>query len=177
MIIIPFENEEDARIRELKKFDISSLETMAQDSEVQKNFFKLESMEDYFESAVAWNNAKPRDYYGFVIECNKPSESIQFPAGYIHLIRDESENKGQVDFFVDRKYRNKHLASHALQTISNFAFQDLHLDSLEAKVDPSNEASKNVLQANGFEFYDKSNYDLEKDGIEDEYEIYTVFRD
>jgi ribosomal-protein-alanine N-acetyltransferase len=177
MIIIPFKDKENARIRELKKFDILSLETLAQDSEIQKNFFKLESAENYFPSAVAWNNEKPRDYWGFVIECNKPSESVQFPAGYIHLIRNYSENKAQVDFFIDKNYRNKHLASSAIKTISNFAFQDLHLDLLEAKIDPANEASKNVLQSNRFEFYDKSNYDLEKDGSTDAYEIYTLFRD
>jgi|GEM_PF-6690189 len=170
MIIIPFKDEENARIRELKKFDIPSLESMAQDSEIQRNFFKLESSEDYFQSAVNWNNERPRDYWGFVIEANKT------PAGYIHLIENELKNNAQVDFFIDKKYRNKHLASSALKIISNFAFQGLHLDSIEAKVSPSNEASKKVLQANGFEFYDESDYNLEKDGAEGKYEIYTVFR-
>ena len=177
MIIIPFEHGEDARIRELKKFDIPNLETIIQDLDIQKNFFKLESSEDYFESAVAWNNAKPRDYYGFVIECNKHSKSIQFPAGYIHLIKDDSENKAQVDFFIDKKYRNRHLASSALQIISNFAFQNLHLDTLEARINPNNEAVKRVLLKNGFEPYDQGNYDLEKDSTNEEFEVYAAFND
>lgn len=171
MIIIPFNSEEDARLRELKKFDIPSLETMAQDSEVQRNFFKIESSEDYFESAVAWNNEKPRDYWGFVIEYENK------PAGYIHLAKDELENKAIVNAFIGKKSRNKGLCSQAIETIKEFAFQDLHLDCLETRIDPENFASKQVALKNGFEFYDKSNYNLEKDGTEEKYEIYTVFRD
>ena len=171
MIIIPLEGDEKRELRELKKFDISTLETIAQDEAVQKNFFKLDTMENYFKSVVQWNNEKPRDYWGFVIEYKSKV------VGFINLLKDELENKADVNFFLGRDYKNKNLRAQALQAIKQFAFQDLHLDSLETRIEPGNADSKVVLLKNGFELSDKGNYDIEKDGITEEYDLYKVFND
>lgn len=63
---------------------------------------------------------------------------------------DLTHRKAEVGYWLGRKNWGKGVMSEALELISSFAFDELKLHRLEAKVYGGNKASCRVLERNGF---------------------------
>jgi RimJ/RimL family protein N-acetyltransferase len=73
------------------------------------------------------------------------------PCGQIILqIDKESTSKALVSYWVDMQLSNREIATTSLTLIKQYAFAVLHLNSLEAYVQPDNLKSLRVLEKNNF---------------------------
>jgi [ribosomal protein S5]-alanine N-acetyltransferase len=83
--------------------------------------------------------------------------------GSIGLWRIEKENyRAEVGYMLEPSLHGKGIMYEALQTVIEYGFSNLKLHSIEAKIDPRNEASAALLRKTGFirEAYFKENYYL-----------------
>jgi ribosomal-protein-alanine N-acetyltransferase len=68
--------------------------------------------------------------------------------------------RAEIGYLIDPEYWRKGLVSEALTAIIAFAFQEMKLHSIEANINPHNEASRRLLLKQGFvkEAYFKEDY-------------------
>lgn len=73
---------------------------------------------------------------------------------------DKPNYRTEVGYMLQTKHQGKGLVSEALQTVLDFAFNQMHIHSVEANINPSNDRSRNLLIKNGFvkEAYFRENY-------------------
>ena len=60
--------------------------------------------------------------------------------------------KGEIGYWIGRKYRNKGIATKAVKLMTDFGFKKLRLKRIYAHVLPKNKASDRVLEKNSYEF-------------------------
>ena len=77
---------------------------------------------------------------------------------------------------LQTKHQGKGLVSEALQTVLDFAFNQMHVHSIEANINPFNDRSRNLLIKNGFikEAYFRENYFYNGKFLDSE--IYSLIR-
>ncbi|MGZ4038931.1 MAG: GNAT family N-acetyltransferase [Bacteroidia bacterium] len=82
--------------------------------------------------------------------------------------------RAEVGYMLHPSYRKKGITNEALKAVLDFGFAKLKLHSIEAKINPSNTASANLLKKHGFvkEAYFKQNYFFE--GSFQDTEIYSL---
>lgn len=82
--------------------------------------------------------------------------------------------RAEVGYMLLTGYRRKGIVNEALKAVLDFGFENLKLHSIEAKINPSNTASANLLKKHGFvkEAYFKENYFFE--GSFQDTEIYSL---
>lgn len=68
--------------------------------------------------------------------------------------------RAEIGYLIDPKYWRKGIVSEALTAIIAFAFEEMKLHSIEANINPGNEASRKLLLKHGFvkEAYFKEDY-------------------
>lgn len=84
--------------------------------------------------------------------------------GTMGLWRMDKENhRAEIGYLLDPQYQGMGLASEALHAVLSYGFNVLKFHSVEANVDPENEASKKLLLRAGFvqEAYFRENYFFE----------------
>ncbi|MHA1647716.1 MAG: GNAT family N-acetyltransferase, partial [Promethearchaeota archaeon] len=59
-------------------------------------------------------------------------------------------HRGEVGIWIGKKYWNHGYASEALQTIVKFAFDELHMNRLQAHIFITNPSSKHIFEKIGF---------------------------
>lgn len=76
---------------------------------------------------------------------------------------DERNARGELSYELHTAYHRQGFMTEAAQAICRFAFTDLKLHSIEANIDPRNQASANLLERIGFkrEAYFRENYFLD----------------
>jgi RimJ/RimL family protein N-acetyltransferase len=154
--------EDNITLREAKKFDCPTLETLANDPLIEMFFFQNTVREEYFKFLNEWNKPrKERDFYGFVIEEDKKAK------GFISLVKEDYLSLG---YFIGRKYRNKELCFKAVNLIIPFVFNGLKEKELYARVLSENIPSKRLLEKVGFEFKEKET----AEGFRKEHELYVL---
>ncbi len=71
--------------------------------------------------------------------------------GIIGFYRIKPENfRGELGYMILKQYQNKGYISEAVVKTLDYAFNTLGFNSIEAVIDPENEASERVLIKNGF---------------------------
>lgn len=70
--------------------------------------------------------------------------------GQIIIQIDEITNSGLISYWVDSQLSNRNIATNAVILIKQYALNVLHLDYLEAYVQPENIKSHRVLEKSGF---------------------------
>lgn len=68
--------------------------------------------------------------------------------GYYRL--DKVNHRAEVGYMLEHPYWRLGYASEALRTVLQYGFSTMHLHSVQAAVNPDNEASIGVLSKNGF---------------------------
>lgn len=78
--------------------------------------------------------------------------------GY-HII-DKINHRAEIGYILHDAYWGKGIANEAIKMVLNFAFTEMNLHSIEARINPENLASKNILLKNNFkkEAYFKENF-------------------
>jgi ribosomal-protein-alanine N-acetyltransferase len=94
--------------------------------------------------------------------------------GY-HII-DKDNHRAEIGYMLHPLQWNKGLMSEAIQAVVDYGFNELGLHSIEARINPANEASSKILQKYGFikEGYFKENYFFE--GRFYDSEIYSLLK-
>ncbi len=71
--------------------------------------------------------------------------------GVIGLFKVDKENyRAEVGYMLNSKWHNQGFMHEALQAVIDFGFKDMKLHSIEAIIDPLNEASANLLLKHKF---------------------------
>jgi len=71
--------------------------------------------------------------------------------GYLGHYKIDIENyRSEIGYMILPKFEGKGYATEAVKTIVKYGFEQLHLHSIEAVIDPENFASERVLQRCGF---------------------------
>ncbi|HRG34325.1 MAG: GNAT family N-acetyltransferase [Saprospiraceae bacterium] len=89
---------------------------------------------------------------------------------------DKPNYRTEVGYMLQTKHQGKGLVSEALQTVLDFAFNQMHVHSIEANINPFNDRSRNLLIKNGFikEAYFRENYFYNGKFLDSE--IYSLIR-
>jgi ribosomal-protein-alanine N-acetyltransferase len=81
--------------------------------------------------------------------------------GTIGFYRSQPENhRSEIGYMLDFAYWRKGIMNEAIQRVIHYGFDEMKLHSIEACINPSNEASRGILLKNSFvkEGYFKENY-------------------
>lgn len=71
--------------------------------------------------------------------------------GIIGFFRTQPENyRTELGYMILPEHHNKGYVTEAVNTLLNYAFNEMGFHSIEATIDPENIASEKVLQKNGF---------------------------
>ena len=95
--------------------------------------------------------------------------------GNIGLFRIIHEHyRSEIGYLLDPKHQQKGIMSEALEAVIDYAFNTLKLHSIEANINPDNNASRQLLTKAGFikEAYFKENYYFNGQFIDSE--IYSL---
>lgn len=81
--------------------------------------------------------------------------------GMISFHRIEKENyRGEIGYLLNTNYHRKGIMQEAIAAVLHFGFYHLNFHSIEAKINPANKASQQILEKNGFikEGYFRENF-------------------
>lgn len=67
----------------------------------------------------------------------------------------KNPNTAEVGYDLNPKFQRKGIMNEALKMIIHFSFKELKLDKIEAFTHPYNEASRKLLEKNGFQLQEK----------------------
>ncbi|MGL2964663.1 GNAT family N-acetyltransferase [Flavobacterium sp. RSB2_4_14] len=71
--------------------------------------------------------------------------------GLIGHYRIQPENhRAEIGYMILPEYNGKGITTEAIKVVVEYGFEQMHLHSIEAVIDPDNVASERVLQKNGF---------------------------
>jgi ribosomal-protein-alanine N-acetyltransferase len=97
--------------------------------------------------------------------------------GIAGIYRIQPENyRGEIGYMIMPQYHNKGYVTEAAKAITDFGFNQLNLNSIEAVIAPENSASEKVLIKNG---YTKEGHFIEKEcynGVFLDNAIYTLLK-
>ncbi len=80
----------------------------------------------------------------------KGSGTMVGNCGFPHLIFEEL--CGEVNYYVDQRYRGQGLAPEAVKALLRFGFQEIGLARIQARCEPDNFGSERVMQKSGMKF-------------------------
>ena len=78
-----------------------------------------------------------------------PSE-IYGMIGYVNFYPELS--KAEIGYMLHPDYWGKGYVPEAILEVEKFGFEQIHLQAIEAKIDPRNDNSKKILQRNNYQF-------------------------
>ena len=82
------------------------------------------------------NAANPKEIYGMI--------------GYVNFYPEQS--KAEIGYMLHPDYWGKGYVPEAILAIEKFGFEQINLQSIEAKIDPRNDNSRKILQRNNYQF-------------------------
>ena len=139
-------------LRELTLADASSILRLRSNEEVMKYINRpliktLEEAESWIGLIVSALQKGDGITWGIAFR-ESPAKSI----GNIGIWRIEKENyRGEIGYMMEPPHQGKGLMSEALRKVIDYGFSQLKLHSLEAQIDPRNDASGRILEKSGFE--------------------------
>ncbi len=73
---------------------------------------------------------------------------------------DKPNHRAEIGYLLKTQMQGKGLMQEAISTVIKYGFEQIRLHSIEANVNPLNDASKKILEKNGFvqEAYFRENY-------------------
>ncbi len=113
------------------------------DKPLQKNLDEARAHIDLIENGLQKNNI-----INWAI-CLKPDSKLLGIIGY-HII-DKTNHRAEIGYILHDAYWGKGITHEAIQLVVNFAFEKMNLHSIEARINPDNTASRNILLKNHFE--------------------------
>ncbi len=96
------------------------------------------------------------------------------PCGQIVIQIDKITNSGLISYWVDAQLSNRNIATNAVILIKQYSFDVLHLDYLEAYVQPENIKSQRVLEKSNFSKTESVFTYINPLGIRVEHNVYQI---
>ncbi len=151
----------DLRLRSIQRSDLELLRKWRNDEKIKQHMF----FQDYItpEMQKIWfQNLKEKELY-FIIEYRNEEQ------GLVHLKQlDYIERTAEVGLFIyNEKYWGTVLPVYASFTILRYAFENINLNSLIAKVKEYNTTAKNYNKSLGFIDVDTNTQKLTKERYEE----------
>ena len=165
MLIIDFKN-----FPEINTENLLLREVTVNDAE---DLFLIRSNEkamQYIDRPIAKSTNDALDLINIILNCYKNNEAITWAIclknspkliGTIGFWKIDKQNfRAEIGYILHPDYHRNGIMQEAIQAVIKFGFTKINLHSIEANVNPRNEASKNLLLKNGFvqEAYFKENY-------------------
>ena len=106
--------------------------------------------------------------------CMKGNPSLLGTIGYHRIYKEHY--RAEIGYMLQPAYWNKGIMSEAITKILDFGFNNMKLHSIEAHINPNNDASKSILKKFKFikEAYHKENYFFNGKFLDTE--IYSLLR-
>lgn len=151
-------------LRPIKKADAQYIYEGARDRAISKytfvpNPYTLKNAEEFIRQA--WAGIRKGTSYNLGIELRNTSGII----GMIGVMDiSEKHKRGEVGYWVNRKYWHQGYASEALELMLNFCFKKLKFRKVVAGVFPPNEISSLMLLRAGFKLEGRLRRHIKKDG-------------
>ena len=148
------------RLRKLLQKDASDFFKMRSDPELMK-YIDKPMMKSVAEAKALIKQSEADRLLGNGINWGISLRDEPKLIGTIGFWRMDKPNyRTEVGYMLQTKHQGKGLVSEALQTVLDFAFNQMHVHSIEANINPSNDRSRNLLIKNGFvkEAYFRENY-------------------
>ncbi len=148
------------RIRQTEASDIEAIFRLRSDALAMRYIDKplAKSREDVRELMQRMQDGvKDNTGISWVIELRETKEMI----GQIGFWRiDKDNHRGEVGYMLLPEYFGMGIGSEAIQAVLEHGFGNINFHSVEAKVNPANEASIRLLEKHGFikEAYFRENY-------------------
>ncbi|MBK5286146.1 MAG: GNAT family N-acetyltransferase [Bacteroidia bacterium] len=161
----PFPVIETARLilRHIEETDVHEVFFLRSDETVMK----------YINKPLAKSLDDARDFISRVDELEKSNTGINWAIsihgdkkliGNVSIWRiDAQHHRGEVGYVLHLEHHGKGIMQEAMEAVLDYGFRILKLHSIEANVNPANEASIKLLERNNFicEGYFKENYFFE----------------
>jgi len=132
-----------------------------------ENFKEKDDAEVYIFDAMRYNEGGQKLTFWI-----KENEKIIGSVGLFKI--DKVIRKGEVGYWISKENSGKGITKKSVQAILKYAFEDLNLNRVEARIATLNEASKYVVKSIGFQlegvmrqdsFINKKYHDMEVYGI------------
>lgn len=140
-------------LREWKKTDTNALINILNNLKVSKwlIFVKYpytnKDAEKDIKDSIKRSGKKEREDYNLAIELKSEKKVI----GEMELVNvDKFQEKAEIDYWLGEEYWGKGFGSEALEKTLQFAFEDLKLRKVEARVFVGNPSSGKLLEKFGF---------------------------
>ncbi|MEJ7556870.1 MAG: GNAT family N-acetyltransferase [Pedobacter sp.] len=116
----------------------------------------LAEVEGYLDSLIS--GFEQGESMGWVIALKE--DPTQMIGNIVFWRLDFANYRAEIGYLLDPVHWRKGLLSEALKVVITFAFEEMKLHSIEANINPENEASKKLLLKHGFvkEAYFRENY-------------------
>lgn len=148
---IPIIESEIFRLRPIVKKDIDSIAKYSTDRTVSRyTFVPYPNTPDKITDFLRRSRASERKGTGlnFGIEFKESGEII----GLVSFGRINRQfRRGEIGYWISRKYRNMGIMSESLRLVTQYAFKDLKLMRVHAFVEPGNLSSVKVLEKCGYQ--------------------------
>ena len=140
------------RLRPFSNSDTRRVVELANDKELSKNLRSVEypyspgDAEDWVSGlSDEWQQGKSAVF----AVCLRQGESPQELVGAIGIVLDQQSNRGELGYWVGRKYWGQGIATEASQSMLDFAFGQLGLNKVVAECLVRNPASARVIEKVG----------------------------
>lgn len=153
MIPQPILNTSRLKLRPFSDTDAPRVAELANDEEVSRNLrsfdfpYSLDDAKDWVgELPVEWEQGRSAVF----AVCFEQAESHeQELVGAIGIVLDQQSNRGELGYWVGRKYWGQGIATEASQSMLDFAFGQLGLNKVVAECLVRNPASARVIEKVG----------------------------
>lgn len=136
-------------------------------------------LKDSVEYSIIRGNNPDIDQYEIIDNTNLPQlhlgiEYQGVPVGEIVLWNIRAKDKAcMISYWIDKNFRRKKIATYAVALVTDYCFQELDIDEVEAPVMPENEKSKTLLMKLSYTIAGYETF-TGKDGIQRLHETYLI---
>lgn len=151
-------------LREYQKGDAESIAENASDRDIARNTivipypYTLEEARKWVKYNVRNYKNKNKKWISFAIEVDG------IAVGSIAINEMEANHKGEMGYWLGKKYRGRGIMSYAVKEFTDYVFKNFKLKRIYAGVFLHNKASVRVLEKAGFKLEGLLKKDLMKDG-------------
>ncbi len=147
-------------LRDLKETDIPQLFELRSNDELMR-FIDRDKAQTEEDAKIFYQRLKSGQSDNTGISWAVTLKGDDTMVGNIGFFNIQKEHhRAELGYFLHPKYHRKGLMAEAIKAVTNFAFSDMNVHSIEANINPENEASKKLLQKMGFvqEAYFRENF-------------------
>lgn len=136
-------------------------------------------LKDFFEYSIIRSNNSDIDQFEIIDNTDLPTihfgiDYKDVPVGEIVLWNIREKDKAcMISYWVDKNFRRKKIATYAVALVTDYCFQELDMEEVEAPVLPDNSKSKELLMKLSYTIAGYETF-TGKDGVQRSHETYLI---